>query len=213
MSLHWKRWIALLLVYGLLLVGGHLGGTWLEGQIDLESSSGNQAAWRYAVWAGVLLYVVLLAIPFVPGMEISLGLLAAMGRDIAPLIYAASIVSLTLSFLIGRLLPLAALASIFRFIGLKRAEELIHQLAPLSSKQRLALLLSAAPKRFVAKLIRYRYLAIVILFNIPGNAIVGGGGGIALLAGASGVFSAVPFIVAVAISVFPLPFLAYAIGW
>ena len=213
MSLLWKRWVILLLLYGFLLLGGHLGGTWLEGQIDLESTNGHQAVLRYAVWAGVLLYVLLLAIPFVPGMEISLGLLAALGRDIAPLIYAASIVSLTLSFLIGQLLPLTAIASVFRFIGLERAEELIHQLAPLSSKQRLALLLSAAPKRFVAKLIKYRYLAIVILFNIPGNAIVGGGGGIALLAGTSGVFSAVPFIMAVAIAVLPLPLLAYTIGW
>ena len=101
---------------------------------------------RYAVWAGVILYVVLLAIPFVPGIEISFGLLAALGRDIVPLIYVATIASLTISFLIGRLLPLTAIASVFRFVGLERAEELVKQLAPLNSNQRLAFLLSAAPQ-------------------------------------------------------------------
>ena len=166
-SLRWKRWLVLLLVYGLLLGGGHLGGTWLQEQFELQGANGHQALLRYAVWAGVFLYVVLLAIPFVPGIEISLGLLAALGRDIAPLIYVATIISLTISFLIGRLLPLTAIASAFRFVGLERAEELVKQLAPLNSNQRLAFLLSAAPKRFVSALIKYRYVAIVVLLNIP----------------------------------------------
>lgn len=211
MSLRWKRWLVLLLIYGLLLAGGLVGGTWL--QVELQGANGHQAMLRYAVWAGVFLYVVLLAIPFVPGIEVSLGLLAALGRDIAPLIYVATIVSLTISFLIGRLLPLKAIASVFRFIGMERVEKLVNQLEPLSSNQRLAFLLSAAPKRFTSKLIKYRYAAIVVLLNIPGNAIIGGGGGIALLAGTSGLFSVTPFIIAVAFAVMPLPLLAYTIGW
>jgi hypothetical protein len=211
-SLRWKRWLVLFLVYGLLLGGGYLGGTWLQEHFEFEGANGRQAVMRYAVWAGVLLYVVLLAIPFVPGIEISLGLLAALGRDIVPLIYVATIASLTISFLIGRLLPLTAIASVFRFIGLKRAEELVKHLAPLNSNQRLAFLLSAAPKRFVSTLIKYRYVAIVLLLNVPGNAIIGGGGGIALLAGTSGLFSFTPFIAAVALAVMPVPLLAYLIG-
>lgn len=213
MSSRWQRWLILLLFYGLLLGGGHLGGTWLQEQFELQGANGHQSMLRYAVWAGVFFYAVLLAIPFVPGMEISLGLLAALGGSIAPLIYAASVVSLTASFLVGRLVPLAAIASVFRFIGLDRAEVLVKRLAPLNSNQRLALLMSTAPERFVSKLIGYRYVAIVVLLNIPGNAIIGGGGGIAFLAGTSGLFSITPFVIAVAIAVLPLPLLAYTIGW
>lgn len=213
MSLRWRRWLILLLAYGLLLVGGHLGGTWLQEQFELQGTNGHQTVLRYAVWVGLFSYAVLLAIPFVPGMEISLGLLAALGGDVAPSIYAASVISLTVSFLVGRLLPLAAIASVFRFIGLDRAEQFVKRLAPLNSDQRLALLLSVAPKRFISKLVKYRYVAIAVLLNIPGNAIIGGGGGIAFLAGTSGLFSIAPFIVAVAIAVMPLPLLAYTIGW
>ncbi|MFY0613803.1 MAG: hypothetical protein JXQ99_19890 [Hyphomicrobiaceae bacterium] len=212
MSSRWKRWLILLLIYGLLLGGGHLGGAWLQEHFEFEGTNGHQAVIHYAVWAGVILYVVLLAIPFVPGIEISLGLLAAFGRDIVPLIYVATIASLTISFLIGRFLPLKATASVFRFVSLERTEELVKQLAPLNSNQRLALLLSGAPKRFVSTLIKYRYVAIVVLLNVPGNAIVGGGGGIALLAGTSGLFSFTPFITAVALAAMPVPLLAYMFG-
>ena len=208
----WRRWLILLLIYGLLLGGGHFGGTWLQENFEFEGTDSPQAVIRYAVWAAVILYVVFLAIPFVPGIEISLGLLAAFGRDIVPLIYVATITSLTVSFLIGRLLPLTVIESIFRFVGLERAEELVKQLAPLNSNQRLAFLLSAAPKRFVSTLVKYRYSAIVVLLNIPGNAIVGGGGGIALLAGTSGLFSFTPFISAVALAAMPVPLLAYVLG-
>ena len=46
--------------------------------------------------------------------------------------------------------------------------------------------------------------------HIPGNALVGGGGGIALLAGLSGLFAPLPTILAFAVAVSPVPLMATA---
>ncbi|MBV6657485.1 MAG: hypothetical protein KI785_06920 [Devosiaceae bacterium] len=56
----------------------------------------------------------------------------------------------------------------------------------------------------------FRYVGVAAAFNLPGNALVGGGGGLALLAGLSGAFSFTGFAVATLIAVAPLP-LAFAL--
>jgi len=52
-------------------------------------------------------------------------------------------------------------------------------------------------------------------FNIPGNALIGGGGGIALVAGMSGLFRLPTYILMVAIAISPIPLflLAKALFW
>ena len=54
---------------------------------------------------------------------------------------------------------------------------------------------------------RHRYLATMVLLNMPGNSLVGGGGGIAFVCGMSGKFSLAGFAAAVAIAVAPVPLL------
>ena len=65
-----------------------------------------------------------------------------------------------------------------------------------------------APRRLVPFSICHRYLAIAFAFNLPGNALIGGGGGIALLAGLSGLFSLSGYLIAVCIAVLPVPLAA-----
>lgn len=208
----WRNRLLIVAAYGLLLLGGHLVGIWLKENFAFDDAGGGQPSRRLTIGIGVLVYVVLLAIPFVPGIEISLALLAAFGRDIAPLIYGATVLALLVSYLVGRLVPITALARLFHHAGLERAAELAKTLALLSAKERLELLLAAAPRRFVPTLVAYRYIAIIVVLNIPGNAVLGGGGGIALLAGLSGLFSVVPFIAAVAVAVVPIPLATYLIA-
>jgi hypothetical protein len=43
------------------------------------------------------------------------------------------------------------------------------------------------------------------LFNLPGNVVLGGGGGIALLAGLSRLYAPLPMAVTVALAVAPVP--------
>ena len=85
-------------------------------------------------------YAVLLAIPFVPGVEVGLALIGMLGPKIVPLVYACTIMGLTASFLVGRLVPLRRLAAALDDFGLARASKLLHGVAPLDRHARLALL-------------------------------------------------------------------------
>ena len=154
---------------------------------------------------GIVLYTVLMAIPFVPGMEISIALLALFGSKVALAVYVATVAALGLSCLIGRMLPASLIATLFGSIGLQRAKELVLSLEPLSANQKLDALIKHAPKRIVPMLLKHRYIAIIVALNVPGNAIIGGGGGIALLAGMSGLFSFMRFLIAVSLAALPVP--------
>ncbi|NNL35816.1 MAG: hypothetical protein HKP35_08360 [Silicimonas sp.] len=52
---------------------------------------------------------------------------------------------------------------------------------------------------------RNRYLALAIAINVPGNSLVGGGGGLAFVAGASGLFSFPAFLLTIMLAVAPVP--------
>jgi hypothetical protein len=64
-------------------------------------------------------------------------------------------------------------------------------------------------KRFLSFLAKYRYPAIGILFNMPGNYLIGGGGGISLACGISRNISWKWFLLTVAVAVSPVPLLAW----
>jgi len=89
--------------------------------------------------------------------------------------------------------------------GLRRAKDLVQKLQPLSTEQRFELLIEHAPKRIVPMLLKHRYVAVMVALNLPGNAVIGGGGGIALLAGMSGLFTVPRFLASVALAALPVP--------
>lgn len=150
-------------------------------------------------------YVLLMALPFVPGVEIGLGLIAMFGPNIVPLVYACTVLALILAFLVGRLVPQRKIISIFEAVHLKRGAKLLRQLEPLDSKQRLEFLLQHASSKVVPFLVRHRFLALVVVLNLPGNALIGGGGGICLIVGFSRLFSFATFSLTVALAVLPIP--------
>jgi hypothetical protein len=61
----------------------------------------------------LLIYAVLIAIPFVPGVEIGISVLAAGGADMAPLVWLATAGGLTLAYMVGRAVPLTWMHSFF----------------------------------------------------------------------------------------------------
>src|SRR3546814_15445314 len=71
-----------------------------------------------------------------------------------------------------------------RWLRLERADRLVQTLAQLPSDQQVNYLLQIAPKRVIPFLLRHSYLALALAFNLPGNASIGGGGGIEPMAGA-----------------------------
>ena len=208
----WPRIIILLLIYGVLLAGGLWGSEWLIGLVGVDLSPGVESHARHVVMAGIALYTALMVVPFVPGMEISLALLAAFGHQVAMIIYAATVTALAFSYLIGRLVPVRLIASFFRSLGLNRAENLVLHLEPLNAKQRLETLITHAPKRIVPTLLKHRYIGVAVALNVPGNALIGGGGGIALLAGISGLFTFPRYLAIVSLAVLPVPLAVMLMG-
>ncbi len=152
-----------------------------------------------------VLYSVFMVIPFVPGAEIGLMLMAAPGPTIAIMVYVCTIAGLSPGFLAGRLIPVSILASVVDDLGLNHAGKRLRVIEAMTDRERMMLLVDKAPKRFVPDLLRYRYVALAIAINVPGNVIVGGGGGIALFAGVSRRFSLTGYLLTIAIAVAPIP--------
>ena len=185
---------------------------WLVSHVNSEFSSAVKSHARHVFMAGIGLYIALMAIPFVPGMEISLALLAAFGQQVAAVIYAATVVALLISYVIGRLVPVRLIAKFFQSLSLHRAEEFVRRLEPMNAQQRLEILIAHAPKRIIPTLLTHRYIAVALALNLPGNAIIGGGGGIALLAGISGLFTFPRYLITVSLAVLPIPLAVILIG-
>lgn len=193
-----------------------IAATWgthlVRDTLNLQIMPEHEQDVHKAIMIGTVAFVGLLAMPFVPGAEIGLAMLTAFGAAIAPLVYVATVLALCLSYTIGRILPMTALVRLLEAIRMHRAVYLVARAAPLSRDERLAMLLEGAPPRIVALALRRRYVALALALNVPGNALIGGGGGIALLAGLSGLFAPLPTVLAFAIAVSPIPLAVVILG-
>lgn len=153
----------------------------------------------------LLVYAALIAIPFVPGVEIGVALLMLQGAEIAPLVYLATLTGLLGAFLIGNYVPLTWIGSAFRDLGLKKPAQLFSDIEHMSRAERVVHLQSHLPDWAAPYMIRFRYLGLVLLLNTPGSSVIGGGGGIAMIAGLSGLFSIRATALSIALAVAPVP--------
>lgn len=161
----------------------------------------------FVVFVSAALYVLLMALPFMPGMEVGLMLMAMLGVGGIVLVYLCTVLALSLSFLIGRLLPPRYLCRALGWLRLERARNLVKDIEPLGPEERLQFLAQSAPSQVVPFLLRHRYLIIGVLFNVPGNTLIGGGGGIGLIAGMSRLFPFPKYLLLVCLSITPVPLL------
>jgi len=180
--------------------------------LDLQIRPDNEQQVHRAIMIGAVAYIVLLAMPFVPGAEIGIALLAAFGAAIAPLIYVCTVAAMMLAFTIGRFLPIGLLEKGLQALRMRRAADLVARSATLSSDERLALLLAGQSKRVLRIAVKYRYLAMALAVNTPGNSIIGGGGGIMIIAGLSGLFSPLATFLTVVFAVSPVPLAVIFLG-
>lgn len=178
---------------------------------NLSSADQNMVRTGMVV-ASLLIYAVLMTLPFVPGIEIGLALLMMRGPEIAPAVYIATASGLSLAFLIGWLVPIGSIGRLFADLRLNRAAGLIARLAPLAPEERAALLEARLPTWARLPFARLRYIGLAVLFNIPGNALIGGGGGIALMAGISGVFRPTVTLTTIWLAVLPAPLIFWLWG-
>jgi hypothetical protein len=210
--LRWVRICAILSAYALIIVLGHFAGRWLQQYLGFDPMNLQDTTAQTVLVLGLILFIVMLALPFVPGIEVSLALFAIFGSAVALPIYFATIAAFVLSYAAGRFVPLASLARFFDYIGLTPASALVHRLGAMSPTERVEALVETAPNKVARLLVNHRDLALMAALNMPGNALIGGGGGIAMVAGMSGMFRPDRFLVAVAIAALPIPLLMVVAG-
>jgi len=201
--------MAKFLLFILIVVSINIGGTWLTHQIDYQLFPRHDSMLQFMVLGSTLLYILLMTIPFMPGIEIGLALMILLGNKGALLIYLCTVMALSISFIIGSRTPPRLIISLLKWFHLYKASALVAQLEPLDQQQRLKLLYAKAPSKLLPFFLRHRHLAIVAILNLPGNALIGGGGGISVIAGMTKIFPFYVFILLVAVAVAPVPLLFY----
>jgi len=177
------------------------GGSWLANQVNMQILLNREAM----ILLAVIAYTLLMVIPFTPAIEVGIGLMVFMGSTGAVVAYVCTLIALSISFFIGRVVPPRVICRLFRWLHLIKASELIAELEPLRHQERLELLHAKAPSRLTPFLLRHRYLAIAVALNLPGNALIGGGGGIGLITGMSKIVRYRTYIAVLALAIAPLP--------
>lgn len=206
------RIVMVIAVFIVIAYLANQAGDWISDRLKMEITPENESIIFGATVFAIVLYALLISLPFVPSAEIGLGLMVMFGTPMAIPVYISTIIGLTLGFLLGRLVPEKTICGCFDFLGMTRISRLVHDLAKKPVSERLDMLVGRAPSRFVPFLLRHRYIAIAVAFNIPGNSVVGGGGGIAFAAGASRLFSFSLYLLAVVIGVSPVVILFLIFG-
>ncbi len=207
-----KRLLKISLIVGLLVLLNY-GGSRVVHHFNFQLWPEHEHLIITALWFSIITYILWMALPFVPGIELGLALMVMLGPKGIVLVYLCTLVSLSLSFAIGRLIPLKSMARFVGWLHLSKTQQLVLQLEPLNSEQKLAFLLKTAPSKVIPYLIKNRYVMIALILNLPGNALIGGGGGIGLIAGMSGLFPFVKYLLLVSVAITPLPLLFLAGKW
>lgn len=169
----------------------------------------NEWFWS-ALFAGGFAYGLLLSLPFIPGVELGMLLIVLFGKEGILVVYLSTLIGLTLSYIVGYRLPESRLAAWLKSVTsaepeIKGLDWMYHNIQIVFNNDRLL-------KWMKTDFQGIRYLTLAILFNLPGNFLLGGGGGIALLCGLSRRFSWNGFLLTVLLSTAPVPLLIW-FGW
>lgn len=204
-----KLFLKLALIAGIILAVNYGGGTLIR-KINIQLWPEHEHLIVTALWLSIGLYILWMALPFVPGIELGLGLMVLLGIKGVILVYLCTLISLSLSFAIGKRIPLNVIARLLGWLRLNKSRDMAHHLKTLSSEQKIDYLLKTAPVRIVPFLLKHRYLMIALVLNLPGNALIGGGGGIGLVTGMSGICSFPKYFLLISVAITPLPLLFLA---
>ncbi len=189
---------------GMLLLGWMLGDG-LSAIVFPELRALDDPMINKMVLGALVVYVVMAAIPFVPGAEIGFALLLLFGAAAAPVVYAGMVGALILAYLVARLVPTRTLSAGLAWLGLRRTAAMARRINQTPAHERENYLLERLPDGILKNACKNRYLALAILLNTPGNSLIGGGGGLAFAAGASGLYRFPQFLLTILIAVAPVP--------
>ncbi|KMK67136.1 hypothetical protein [Puniceibacterium sp. IMCC21224] len=184
----------------------------LQGLDWLHETTDSPAFNMTALGLILLVYALLLAVPFMPGIEIGFTLLMMRGAEAAPFVWAATVLGLMLAYLAGQWFSLRWITGLLRDLRMTGTADMIARLNDLPSDQRLRFLCQRAPGWLTPVIRDWRYLALALLVNLPGNVVIGGGGGLALLAGFSRIFAVAATLLTFVLCTAPLPVLVWFFG-
>jgi len=201
-NLHF-RGVCILAMWSAILVLGHQLSHEGFHQLreNLAEASGGIGIYGLAI--GVLFYVLVLAVPFVPGMELGLLLMVLFGRDGVIAAYVATVVGLSLAYFVAQTVPSRITLRWITKLGLAdAAKDPKHAMD--------AIVVSRSATRGIAArlgefLLSHRYLALAVSLNLPGNSVLGGGGGIAALCGLTRQFNGWRYFFTIIVATAPFP--------
>lgn len=208
-----RRWIFLrwiLLIAGVVLFN-YIAARGLADLAEARLSTGMSGDALVARGA-LAVYAVLLAVPFVPGVEIGLSLLIMQGAAAAPFVHAATVASLSISYGLGSAFATTLPCAFLRRMGLPRACAFVDALKDLDRPARLQTLQNAVPRWVGRWIIGHRYILLALLINIPGNSLIGGGGGILLVAGLSRLYLYPAILLTLTLATAPVPLAVWLMG-
>lgn len=206
-----KRYGRIAIVFAVVL-SLNLAGSWLGQQVNFQLFPRHDSMLHAVLMIALLIYILLMATPFMPGIEIGLTVMLLLGHKSALLIYLCTLIALSISYLVGKFFPLQLVHRLLKWLYLNRASELVSQLEPLNQTERLSFLQEKAPARFAPFLLKHRYAMIAVLLNLPGNALLGGGGGIGIVVGMSRLIPFHKYLLIISLAVAPVPLVIYFQG-
>lgn len=202
-----RRGVVTLLVWATLLAVGHQlshsGFHELQAALASSALAVNAAGLALAAF----LYLLVLSLPFVPAVELGILIMALFGQTGVVVAYVATVGGLCLSFAAARLLPASVTSRWITALGFSHATS--DPDAMLKSVLGGESTGSEFGARLRAGLVNHRYLMLAACLNLPGNSLVGGGGGIALLCGLSRFFRWRGFLTTILLATAPLPILVF----
>ncbi|MFQ3185915.1 hypothetical protein [Marinomonas primoryensis] len=136
---------------------------------------------------GSIIYAILLAVPYFPGIEVGLAIMIIFGTKGVIFAYLATVLGLFVAFLLGG--------------RIKDNRLLNNKLSKIIVSETTHKLSNYAPM-----------LALIILLNMPGNIVLGGGGGIAMSYGYYKKLSPLKFLFSLIIATSPIPLLIGILG-
>jgi hypothetical protein len=201
--------IAIVLVNIILL---NVAGIWLGHQINFQLFPRHESMLQGVLLIALLLYILLMATPFMPGIELGLAVMLLLGSKSALLIYLCTLIALSISYIIGRFFPLRIVHRFLKWLYLEKASELVSQLEPLDQQKRLEFLNRKTPTKIAPFLLKHRFVTLAVVLNLPGNALIGGGGGIGIVVGMSKLVSFYKYFLVMAVAILPVPMCVYLQG-
>lgn len=187
-------------------------GAWLAAQANVQIWPEHLEVIELMWLAMAVTYIVLMTMPFVPGIEIGFVLMMTLGDGGILLVYLATQLSLSISFWLGHLLPTDKLAGAIKLVGMNKAASLLTRAQNVGCDQRGQWLGRHFDSRIGRWLVNHQSTSLAIAINLPGNAIVGGAGGIGMLVGSSGLLCYRRYALVMAIATAPLPLAMTILG-